>query len=121
MVSENEALPGQDIAKVFYQKYEPKEILGKGASSTVRRCVLKVVEEVKVVVKVKVIVIVQVVTLVKVMVMVQGTGYTYFSKCQGHGSKLKVKVMIRVEVMVKVFWIVIVNTRYTVLMLRVIV
>jgi len=36
-----EDLPDQDIAKDFYAKYEPKEILGKGVSSTVRRCVEK--------------------------------------------------------------------------------
>jgi len=30
-----------DIATAFYQKYEPKDVLGRGASSTVRRCVLK--------------------------------------------------------------------------------
>jgi hypothetical protein len=36
-----EFLPAQDIATLFYQKYEPREVLGKGASSTVRRCLLK--------------------------------------------------------------------------------
>jgi len=40
MVGEPEWLPG-DRARQFYQKYEPKEILGKGASSTVRKCLLK--------------------------------------------------------------------------------
>jgi len=39
--SSEEALPAHDIAAAFYQKYEPKEVLGKGVSSTVRRCVLK--------------------------------------------------------------------------------
>ncbi|XP_067681282.1 phosphorylase b kinase gamma catalytic chain, skeletal muscle/heart isoform-like [Haliotis asinina] len=34
-------LPSQDKAKEFYAKYEPKEVLGKGVSSTVRRCVEK--------------------------------------------------------------------------------
>jgi len=43
MVSDSgeEGLPGHDIAAAFYQKYEPKEVLGTGVSSTVRRCVLK--------------------------------------------------------------------------------
>ena len=41
MVQDTEFLPGQDIATLFYQKYEPREVLGKGASSTVRRCLLK--------------------------------------------------------------------------------
>jgi phosphorylase kinase gamma subunit len=42
MVQDNgEGLPGQDIGSIFYQKYEPKEILGTGVSSTVRRCVSK--------------------------------------------------------------------------------
>ncbi|KAL5016502.1 hypothetical protein ScPMuIL_006091 [Solemya velum] len=34
-------LPSQDQAKEFYGKYEPKEILGKGVSSVVRRCIEK--------------------------------------------------------------------------------
>jgi len=34
-------LPDKDAAKEFYAKYEPKEILGRGISSTVRRCVEK--------------------------------------------------------------------------------
>jgi len=34
-------LPAKDIATAFYQKYEPREVLGKGVSSTVRRAVLK--------------------------------------------------------------------------------
>lgn len=38
---EQDCLPSQDIATAFYQKYEPKEILGKGISSTVRRAVSK--------------------------------------------------------------------------------
>ena len=41
MVQDTEFLPAQDIATLFYQKYEPREVLGKGASSTVRRCLLK--------------------------------------------------------------------------------
>merc|ERR1711976_937115 len=36
-----DGLPSKDIATAFYQKYEPKEILGKGVSSTVRRAVSK--------------------------------------------------------------------------------
>ncbi len=32
---------GPDAARGFYQKYEPKEVLGKGLSSVVRRCVCK--------------------------------------------------------------------------------
>jgi len=32
---------GDDIATAFYQRYEPKDVLGRGASSTVRRCILK--------------------------------------------------------------------------------
>jgi len=34
-------LPAKDIATAFYQKYEPREVLGTGVSSTVRRAVLK--------------------------------------------------------------------------------
>lgn len=34
-------LPDKDAAKGFYAKYEPKEILGRGISSTVRRCIEK--------------------------------------------------------------------------------
>eukprot|EP00090_Calanus_glacialis_P005083 TRINITY_DN13907_c0_g1_i1.p1 TRINITY_DN13907_c0_g1~~TRINITY_DN13907_c0_g1_i1.p1 ORF type:complete len:424 (+),score=134.92 TRINITY_DN13907_c0_g1_i1:165-1436(+) len=36
-----DTLPAKDIATAFYQKYEPREVLGKGVSSTVRRAVLK--------------------------------------------------------------------------------
>ena len=36
MVSDVETLPPKDIATAFYQRYEPKEVLGKGVSSTVR-------------------------------------------------------------------------------------
>uniref|UniRef100_A0A1Y1MNH4 Protein kinase domain-containing protein n=2 Tax=Photinus pyralis TaxID=7054 RepID=A0A1Y1MNH4_PHOPY len=38
---EEDHLPDKDAAKGFYAKYEPKEILGKGISSTVRRCIEK--------------------------------------------------------------------------------
>lgn len=37
----DDLLPDKDAAKGFYAKYEPKEILGKGISSTVRRCIEK--------------------------------------------------------------------------------
>jgi len=36
-----DCLPPKDIATAFYQKYEPREILGRGVSSTVRRAILK--------------------------------------------------------------------------------
>ena len=36
-----DTLPSKDIATAFYQKYEPREILGKGVSSTVRRAIYK--------------------------------------------------------------------------------
>ncbi|XP_068158605.1 phosphorylase b kinase gamma catalytic chain, skeletal muscle/heart isoform isoform X1 [Drosophila tropicalis] len=38
---EDDLLPDKDAAKGFYAKYEPKEILGRGISSTVRRCIEK--------------------------------------------------------------------------------
>ncbi|XP_022905528.1 phosphorylase b kinase gamma catalytic chain, skeletal muscle/heart isoform isoform X2 [Onthophagus taurus] len=38
---EEDRLPDKDAAKEFYAKYEPKEILGRGISSTVRRCIEK--------------------------------------------------------------------------------
>ncbi|XP_045771219.1 phosphorylase b kinase gamma catalytic chain, skeletal muscle/heart isoform isoform X2 [Maniola jurtina] len=38
---EDDNLPDKDAAKEFYAKYEPKEIIGRGISSTVRRCVEK--------------------------------------------------------------------------------
>lgn len=38
---EYDKLPDKDAAKGFYAKYEPKEILGRGISSTVRRCIEK--------------------------------------------------------------------------------
>lgn len=34
-------LPGKDVAFEFYARFEPREILGRGVSSTVRRCVEK--------------------------------------------------------------------------------
>uniref|UniRef100_A0A8D8QHQ0 phosphorylase kinase n=1 Tax=Cacopsylla melanoneura TaxID=428564 RepID=A0A8D8QHQ0_9HEMI len=38
---DDDILPDRDVAKEFYAKYEPKEILGRGISSTVRRCIEK--------------------------------------------------------------------------------
>ncbi|XP_026473392.1 phosphorylase b kinase gamma catalytic chain, skeletal muscle/heart isoform isoform X2 [Ctenocephalides felis] len=38
---EDDKLPDKDAAREFYAKYEPKEILGRGISSTVRRCIEK--------------------------------------------------------------------------------
>ncbi|XP_076255595.1 phosphorylase kinase gamma isoform X3 [Rhynchophorus ferrugineus] len=38
---EYDKLPDKDAAKEFYAKYEPKELLGRGISSTVRRCIEK--------------------------------------------------------------------------------
>ncbi|KAJ8958060.1 hypothetical protein NQ318_002072 [Aromia moschata] len=38
---EYDKLPDKGAAKEFYAKYEPKEILGRGISSTVRRCIEK--------------------------------------------------------------------------------
>ncbi|GFG31053.1 hypothetical protein Cfor_11437 [Coptotermes formosanus] len=37
----DDLLPDVDAAKGFYAKYEPKEVLGRGISSTVRRCIEK--------------------------------------------------------------------------------
>lgn len=34
-------LPGKEVAFEFYARFEPKEILGRGVSSTVRRCIEK--------------------------------------------------------------------------------
>jgi len=41
MYEGEDALPDAKSAKEFYGKYEPKEVLGRGVSSTVRRCVEK--------------------------------------------------------------------------------
>ncbi|XP_077299107.1 phosphorylase kinase gamma isoform X2 [Arctopsyche grandis] len=38
---DDDSLPDKDAAKEFYAKYEPKEIIGRGISSTVRRCIEK--------------------------------------------------------------------------------
>jgi phosphorylase kinase gamma subunit len=38
---ETDELPDREKAKGFYSKYEPKDVLGKGISSVVRKCVEK--------------------------------------------------------------------------------
>lgn len=38
---ENDELPDREKAREFYSKYEPKDVLGKGLSSVVRKCVEK--------------------------------------------------------------------------------
>ncbi|XP_059052241.1 phosphorylase b kinase gamma catalytic chain, skeletal muscle/heart isoform [Achroia grisella] len=38
---DDDSLPDKDAAREFYAKYEPKEIIGRGVSSTVRRCIEK--------------------------------------------------------------------------------
>ncbi|KAH9641324.1 hypothetical protein HF086_013306 [Spodoptera exigua] len=38
---DDDNLPDKDAAKEFYARYEPKEIIGRGISSTVRRCIEK--------------------------------------------------------------------------------
>ncbi|CAH1801384.1 unnamed protein product [Owenia fusiformis] len=40
-MEEDYDLPDASLAKEFYAKYEPKEVLGKGISSVVRRCIEK--------------------------------------------------------------------------------
>ncbi|XP_068945634.1 phosphorylase b kinase gamma catalytic chain, skeletal muscle/heart isoform [Petaurus breviceps papuanus] len=40
-MTRDEGLPDSNAAQVFYEKYEPKEILGRGVSSVVRRCIHK--------------------------------------------------------------------------------
>lgn len=37
----DDELPDRESARQFYQKYDPKEVLGKGLSSVVRKCVEK--------------------------------------------------------------------------------
>ena len=37
----DDQLPDKDVARDFYAKYEPKEVLGRGVSSTVRRAIEK--------------------------------------------------------------------------------
>lgn len=41
MTFETDELPDREKAREFYLQYEPKEVLGKGISSVVRRCVEK--------------------------------------------------------------------------------
>lgn len=38
---ENDSLPDREKASEFYSKYEPKDVLGKGLSSIVRKCIEK--------------------------------------------------------------------------------
>lgn len=38
---DGDVLPDRDAAKGFYAKYEPKEVLGRGGCSVVRRCIEK--------------------------------------------------------------------------------
>ena len=38
---ENDELPDREKAREFYSKYEPKDVLGKGLSSVVRKCIEK--------------------------------------------------------------------------------
>ena len=40
-VDDSDALPDRNAAKGFYSKYEPKEVLGRGGCSVVRRCIGK--------------------------------------------------------------------------------
>ncbi|XP_018426518.1 PREDICTED: phosphorylase b kinase gamma catalytic chain, skeletal muscle/heart isoform [Nanorana parkeri] len=40
-MTREEELPDWQTSQEFYEKYEPKEILGRGVSSVVRRCVFK--------------------------------------------------------------------------------
>uniref|UniRef100_A0ABI7XLJ4 Protein kinase domain-containing protein n=1 Tax=Felis catus TaxID=9685 RepID=A0ABI7XLJ4_FELCA len=40
-MTRDEALPDSYSAQGFYENYEPKEILGRGVSSVVRRCIHK--------------------------------------------------------------------------------
>ena len=42
---ETDELPDREKAREFYSKYEPKEVLGKGISSVVRRCIEKSTEK----------------------------------------------------------------------------
>ena len=38
-IDDVDSLPDHNAAKGFYSKYEPKEVLGKGGCSVVRRCI----------------------------------------------------------------------------------
>ncbi|KAG8451789.1 hypothetical protein GDO86_003835 [Hymenochirus boettgeri] len=44
-MTREEELPDWQTSKEFYEKYEPKEILGRGVSSVVRRCIFKPTRE----------------------------------------------------------------------------
>ncbi|POI22562.1 hypothetical protein CIB84_013690, partial [Bambusicola thoracicus] len=44
-MTKEEDLPDWNTSKEFYEKYEPKEVLGRGVSSVVRRCIHKVTRQ----------------------------------------------------------------------------
>ncbi|KAL7987061.1 hypothetical protein Chor_005980 [Crotalus horridus] len=44
-MTKTEELPDNHTSEEFYEKYEPKEILGRGVSSVVRRCIHKVTRQ----------------------------------------------------------------------------
>ncbi|XP_040192666.1 phosphorylase b kinase gamma catalytic chain, skeletal muscle/heart isoform [Rana temporaria] len=44
-MTREEELPDWQTSQEFYEKYEPKEILGRGVSSVVRRCIFKPTRE----------------------------------------------------------------------------
>ncbi|XP_060549137.1 phosphorylase b kinase gamma catalytic chain, skeletal muscle/heart isoform isoform X2 [Pantherophis guttatus] len=44
-MTKTEELPESHTSEEFYEKYEPKEILGRGVSSVVRRCIHKVTRQ----------------------------------------------------------------------------
>ncbi|KAG9492611.1 hypothetical protein GDO78_000882 [Eleutherodactylus coqui] len=44
-MTREEELPDWQTSQEFYEKYEPKEILGRGVSSVVRRCIYKATRE----------------------------------------------------------------------------
>ncbi|KAM4699325.1 phosphorylase b kinase gamma catalytic chain, skeletal muscle/heart isoform 1-T3 [Discoglossus pictus] len=44
-MTREEELPDWQTSQEFYEKYEPKEILGRGVSSVVRRCISKTTRE----------------------------------------------------------------------------
>ncbi|XP_032072411.1 phosphorylase b kinase gamma catalytic chain, skeletal muscle/heart isoform isoform X2 [Thamnophis elegans] len=44
-MTKTEELPDSQTSEEFYEKYEPKEILGRGVSSVVRRCIHKITRQ----------------------------------------------------------------------------
>ncbi|NXQ88926.1 PHKG1 kinase, partial [Nyctibius grandis] len=44
-MTKEEDLPDWNTSKEFYEKYEPKEVLGRGVSSVVRRCIHKATQQ----------------------------------------------------------------------------